>query len=87
MTSPSEPATDERPGKVELRLEGVVLDEASVTNSPLLPYVRMLVSLIEGIRLTSQELVHLLRRALRQHSFAFRSRTDYVLRFLHEQPP
>jgi hypothetical protein len=65
----------------------VVLDEARVTHSPLLPYVRMLVSLIEGIRLTCQQLVRLLLRALRQHSFVFRSRIDYVLRFLHEHPP
>jgi hypothetical protein len=58
-----------------------------VANSPLLPYVRMVVSLIEGVPRTCQELVRLLRQALRQHSFAFRRRTDYVLRFLHQHPP
>jgi hypothetical protein len=87
LTSPNGPPTDECQEQVELQLDGVVLDEASVTNSPLLPYLRMMVSLIEGIRLTCQKLVRLLRRALRQHSFVFRSRTDYVLRFLHEHPP
>jgi hypothetical protein len=87
MTSPNEPSPDEGPEPVELRLAEVVLDEARVTRSPLLPYVRMVVSLIEGFRLTCQELVRLLLRALRQHSFAFRRRTDYVLRFLHEHPP
>jgi hypothetical protein len=65
----------------------VVLDESSVTNSPLLPYVRMVVSLIEGIPRTCQELVRLLRQALRQHRFAFRRGTDYVLRFLFQHPP
>jgi hypothetical protein len=86
-TSPHEPGTDEAQGKVELRLDGVVLDESSVVNSPMLPYLRMLVSLIEGIRLTCQELVRLLRQALRQRSLAFRRRGDYVLRFLHQHPP
>ena len=86
-TSPHEPRTDEGQGKVELRLEGVVLDESSVVNSPMLPYVRMVVSLIEGVRLTCQELVRLLRQALRQRSLAFRRRIDYVLRFLHQHPP
>jgi hypothetical protein len=64
-TSPPEPRTDEGQGKVELRLEGVVLDESSVVHSPMLPYLRMVMSLIEGIRLTCQELVRLLRQALR----------------------
>jgi hypothetical protein len=86
-TSALEPRTDEGQGKVELRLEGVVLDESSVVNSPMLPYLRMLVSLIEGIRLTCQELVRLLRQALRQRSLAFRRRIEYVLRFLHQHPP
>jgi hypothetical protein len=53
----------------------------------MLPYLQMVVRLIEGIRLTCQELVRLLRQALRQRSFAFRRRTDYVLRFLHDHPP
>jgi hypothetical protein len=95
MTSPTPPSagdenqspTNDRPEQVELQLEGVVLDESSVTNSPLLPYVRMVVNLIEGIRLTCRELVGLLLRAQRQHCFAFRSRIDYVLRFLHAHPP
>ena len=95
MTSPTPPSsgdenqspTDACPEKIELRLDGVVLDESSVTNSPLLPYVRMVVSLIEGIRLTCRELVGLLIRARRQHSFAWQRRIDYVLYFLHQHPP
>jgi len=82
-----EPGTDERQRKVELRLEGVVLDESSVVNSPMLPYLRMVVRLIEGIPLTCRELVRLLRQALRQRSLAFRNRIDYVLCFLHQHPP
>lgn len=86
-TSPHEQPADELPIRVELRLDGVVLDESSLLKSPMLPYVRMVVNLIEGIELSCQELVSLLRQALRQHSIAARSRRDYVLRFLHQHPP
>jgi len=71
----------------ELRLDGVVLDESSVANSPMLPYVRMVVSLIEGVEFTCREVVHLLRQSLRQHSIGAGSRNDYLLGFLHQHPP
>ena len=87
VTSPSEPTSDESPGKVELRLEGVVLDESSLASSPMLPYVRMVVNLIEGVELTCREVVCLLRQAMRQHSIAYRRKTDYALGFLHRRPP
>ncbi len=81
-----EPPLDECP-QVPARFDGVFLDESSVTNSPLLPYVRMLVSLIVGVRPTCRELVELLLRIQRQHRFASRSKIDYVLHFPHEHPP
>jgi hypothetical protein len=71
----------------ELCLAGVVLRESTLANSPMLPYVRMVVRLIEGIELSLDELVQLLRQALRQHSMALRSRKDYVLGFLQQHPP
>jgi hypothetical protein len=86
-TSPKEPLADAWQGKVELRLEGVVLDESSLARSRMLPYVRMVVRLIEGIELRCHEMISLLRRAMRQHSIAYRRRTDYVLCFLHQHPP
>jgi hypothetical protein len=70
---------DELSLKVELRLEGVVLRESTLLKSPMLPYVRMIVSLIDGVKLSCHQLVRLLRLALRQHSIAYRRRTDYVL--------
>lgn len=70
-----------------LRLEGVVLDEASVTNSRLLPYVTLVVNLIEGRAFSGGEIVERLRQAVRQHSFARESRRDYVLRWLNHHPP
>lgn len=85
--SPSDPASDALSGTVELRLPGVVLDEAGLAGSPMLPYVRMIVSLIEGIELSCGELVRLLRQAMRQHSIGARRRIDYLLSFLHRHPP
>jgi hypothetical protein len=87
VTLPSEPTRDESPVKVELRLEGVVLDESSLASSRMLPYVRMVVSLIEGIEFRCDEILRLLRQAMRQHSIAYRRRTDYALGFLDRHPP
>jgi len=79
-SEPSSPAA-------ESRLEGVVLDEASLAHSPMLPYVRMVVSLIEGVEFTCREVVHLLRQTLRQHSIGAGRGVDYLLGFLHRHPP
>jgi hypothetical protein len=68
-------------------LEGVVLDESSVVESPVLPYVRMVVGLIEGVRVSLKQLRDWLCQALRQHSIARRRRPDYVLAFLNQHPP
>ncbi len=86
-TAPPPQPPDELSVPVELRFDGVILDESSLLQSPMLRYVRMIVSLIEGFQLSCQELVTLLRRAMRQHSLAFLSRRDYVRRFLHQHPP
>jgi hypothetical protein len=83
--SASETLADELP--LKLALEGVLLCESTLLRSPALPYVRMLASLIEGVEFTRRQIVRLLRRALRQHSIAYQSRTDYILRFLHYRPP
>jgi hypothetical protein len=84
-TTPTQPAV--AAPRAELRLGTVVLHETSLLKSRMLPYVRMVVSLIEGIELSYQEVVLLLRQAMRQHSIARRTRSEYVLRFLHEHPP
>lgn len=79
------PRADESPAP--LRLETVVLDESALTRSPMLPYVRMLVRLIDGVKLTCHEVLAVLRASLRQRSIALRRRIDYVLGFLHQHPP
>ena len=86
MRQRARPATP-LPVTAEPRLEGVVLDESSLASSPMLPYVRMVVSLIEGVEFTCREVVDLLRQALRQHSIGARRRIDYLLGFLHRHPP
>ena len=81
------PGSEPLPGAAGLRREDVVLDEASVANSPMLPYVRMVVSLIEGVEFTCREVVHLLRQTLRQHGIGVGRGVDYLLGFLHRHPP
>jgi hypothetical protein len=86
-TSSNEPASEPLPATAELRLEGAVLDESSLAKSPILPYVRMVVCLIEGIELTCREVVSLLRLAMRQHSIPDPRRTGYALCFPPRRPP
>ena len=64
-----------------------MLDESSVAHSPMLPYVRMVVSLIEGVAFTCREVVHWLRHAMRQHRIGVHRGRDYLLGFLHQRPP
>jgi len=82
-----DPPAAAQPDQAQLQLDGVVLDESSLTNTPVLPYLRMMVSLIEGVPFAVEELLGLLRQGLRQHSIASRNRTNYVLRFLRQHPP
>lgn len=90
--SPPPPPWPATPPPVEsppwqLPLTGVELDEASVTTSRLLPYVTLVVNLIEGRSFGCQEVAERLRRTMRQHRFAKRRRRDYVLWVLHHHPP
>ena len=72
---------------IELDFNGVILDEASIVHSPMLPYIRTLVGMIEGVWLSRVEVVAWLLEVQRQRSIVYRSRRDYVLRFLHQHPP
>jgi hypothetical protein len=49
-------------------------------------YVRTVVSLIEARRVSAAEILEMLQRTKRQHSFARERRIDYVLRRLREEP-
>lgn len=66
---------------------GVVLDEATLTKSRLLPYVRRVVNLIEGLHLGLPEVLQLLRWNLRQHRMGWRKAADYVGDDVLRHPP
>lgn len=53
----------------------------------MLGYLRSVVSLIEGRCVHLGEILQMLQRMERQHSFARERRIDYVLRYLSEHPP
>jgi len=52
----------------------------------ILRYVRMMVSLIEGRRVSEREIGNMLVRAVRQHRMARRRRIEYVLRHFRDGP-
>lgn len=84
------PAVDQSPAiqeQLTLPLDGFVLDEPTLINSPVLPYVRMVMSVLERRPIGREELLQRLRRSLRQRSIGRLSRREYALRYLHEHPP
>jgi hypothetical protein len=72
---------------VKLALDGLTLDGATLVKSPLLPYLAMVASVIEGRTICVDELLCLLLRSMRQRSFDRLPRREYVLRFLEQHPP
>ena len=87
--SQHDPVNIECPDTVrgEMPLAGLVLDEASVVNSPILPYVRMVVSLIVEESMGKAQLVKELLQIMRQRSIDNRTSTQYVSRFPDQHPP
>lgn len=80
-------ATQQGAPVLHLELEGLSLDDNSIVNSALLPYVVMVVSLIEDRTVSCDELIAALRKNMRQHSIGRRSRRQYVLDYLNQHPP
>lgn len=79
-----EEAPDEN---VQLTLDGFTLDEVMLVNSPTLPYLAMVVSLLTDRTISPKELLATLRTHMRQRSFDRLPRREYVLRFLNLHPP
>lgn len=50
-------------------------------------HVRMVTSLIEGRPVSREEVLRMLRRAVRQHRIAREKRIDHIVRSLKEHPP
>lgn len=61
--------------------------DPSEIDTRLVSYLCVVVSLIEGRKVSHEEITDLIRRAVRQHSLARERRIDYVLRTLKEKPP
>jgi hypothetical protein len=72
---------------VKLVLSGLTLDEITLVNSPLLPYLAMVASVLEHRTISVTELLWVLRRSMRQRSLDRLPRREYVLRFLNQHPP
>ena len=92
LPDPAAPGVlEEVPGppdpNVQLTLEGFTLDEVLLVNSPMLPYLAMVASLLEGRTIGREELLQRLRKKMRQRSFDRLPRREYVLRFLNQHPP
>jgi len=85
---PTQAAAEEAPSEdVSLTLEGFTLDEVTLVNSSMLPYLAMVASVIEARVISREELLYVLRRSMRQRSFDRLPRREYVLRFLNQHPP
>lgn len=67
--------------------EGLLLDEPTLQNSRVLPYVLMVASVLEGRTIHREELLAALRKSVRQRSIGQRPRREYVLCFLNQHPP
>ena len=72
---------------MQLVLDGIFLTPRIITASGTLPYLTMVLGLIEGRPISRSELVAHLLELLRQHSMAHCSRKDYVRGFLQQHPP
>jgi hypothetical protein len=72
---------------VVVRLDGLLLDERTMRNSRMLPYLQMIVWIIERQKISRDELVARLRTHMRQLSIGGCSRREYVLRYLNQHPP
>ena len=72
---------------VLLTLEGFTLDETMLVKSPMLSYLAMVASVIEARVISTEVLLYLLRKSMRQRSFDRLPRREYVLRFLNQHPP
>jgi hypothetical protein len=70
-----------------LTLSGFTLREGTLANSPMLAYLAMVATVIEGRVISPQELLGALQGSMRQRSIDRLPRREYVLGFLKQHPP
>jgi hypothetical protein len=84
----TEPPAPVEPAPVEpIDAEGLRTPRASRWGEPIVGYVRMLCSLIEGRWVGRSEVMKMLGEVLRQHSMARRRRIDHIVDQLNKSPP
>ena len=70
-----------------MELDGFALDEITLANSSMLPYLCMIATVMEKRAIGVKELLRVLRQSMRQRSFDRLPRREYVLGFLNQHPP
>ncbi len=68
-------------------LDGFTLDEVTLVNSPVLPYLAMIAKVLEGRTIGITELLQVLRRSMSQRSIDGQTTTRYVSRSFDQHPP
>jgi hypothetical protein len=84
------PERDKRPEEEEKPTEKEMLrgtQDGSGFDAGMVSYLRMVTSLIEGRRVSRDEIEKMLTRVMRQHSMACRRRVDYLVWFMNKNPP
>jgi hypothetical protein len=74
-------------GKAEVEMKEEKHGLVEEWNRPIVDHVRMVVSLIEGRRVSRDEVVRMLKRISRQRSLTRRRKVDYIVRQLNRGPP
>ena len=75
------PGRADPPRRVTIGGEGEERQQLQLQANPVLGYIGMVVSLIEGRRVSQEEIVEMLARAVRQHSISRRRRMEYLLSY------
>ena len=77
----NDPGRADPPRRVTIGGEGEERQQLQLQANPVLGYIGMVVSLIEGRRVSQEEIVEMLARAVRQHSISHRRRMEYLLSY------
>ena len=89
QTPQSPPCAEPSPKRdsPDCREDGDLQIGSTAWDWPMLEHVRMASSLIEGRRVSLEEVRQMLARVLRQHSMARRTKIDHLLWWLEQHPP
>lgn len=81
------PATAPPRSRTRRPKQSMAKGRASKPNPMVLQHVRMVVSLIEGRRVSRRQVQLMLAKILRQHTLTRRKQIDQTVLWLHKQPP